>query len=94
MSASYVGSSGSSSGASSSGNSGGSSALTMSILGSVGGLAQSVILGGSSPSLSVGSSATPPKSPKSVATLAPSGMTTWIVLAVVIVIGLFAFKKL
>lgn len=94
MSASYVGSSGSSSGASSSGNSGGSSALTMSILGSVGNLAQSVILGGSSASLSVPEYATPPNSPKSVATLAPSSTTTWIVLAVVIVIGLFAFKKL
>jgi hypothetical protein len=95
MSSGFVGSSSESvSGASSSGVSGGSSALTQSILSSVALAAENVPLGSSPSALAAPASATPPTSPTPVLQTAPSSLTTWLVVIVVIVLGVFAYRKL
>ena len=95
MSSSFIGgnSSGSSYGSSSSGISGGSGSLTQSILGSVSLAAENVVLGGSSPSLSVADDQQPLTS-FSLSGLTSGGTTTWIIVIVLVVVGFFAFREL
>jgi len=88
------GSSDSVSGASSSGLSGGSSALTQSILSSVTQLGSSQLLGGSRPSVSVPTQSAPVTKPTAVTSMGSSGTTTWIVVAGLILVGIFAFREL
>jgi hypothetical protein len=93
MSSSYIGSSsGSVSGASSSGVHGGSSALTMSILRSVSTVGEDIALNSSAPSIVARPSVTPPSSPTILP--AQSGLSTWIVIFIVAIIGFFAWREL
>lgn len=88
MSSDYV------SGASGSGMTGGSHALTQSILGAISLASENVPLGASPVSLATPYPSAPITAPTPVTALGSSSLTTWLVVIVVIVIGLFAFKKL
>jgi hypothetical protein len=94
MSSTYVGSSGSDSGASSSGRSGGDSALTQNILGSVANAGEEVGISAVNLSLQKALNQTPPSQPTAVAGLGSSSMTTWIIVIVVLILGVFAFREL
>jgi hypothetical protein len=94
-SSSFVGGSSSSvSGASSSGISGGSSALTQHILSSVPLAGEDIALGIGSPSLATPQVSAPIAAPTAVSSLGTTSTTTWIIVIVLIVVGIFAFKKL
>lgn len=94
MSADFVGSSGSNYGGSSSGNSGGSGSLTQTILGAVSLAGENILLNNNSPGLVTRPLSAPVLAPTAVKSLAPSSMSTWLIVIVLIVVGVFAFKKL
>jgi hypothetical protein len=66
----------------------------MSILSSVAMAGENQLLGSSAPSLAARPYATPISSPTVVAGLGGSSMTTWIVLIVVALVGIFAWREL
>jgi hypothetical protein len=93
-SADYVGGSGSSYGGSSSGSSGGGAALTQSILSSVVLAGENVALANVNPALATPVGSRPVPNPYAVSQIGKSQAHTWIVIAVVFIVGLLAFREL
>ena len=93
-SADYVGGSGSNYGGSSSGSSGGGSALTQNILSSVVLAGENVALANVNPALATPVGARPVSNPYAVATIGKASAHSWIVIAVLAVVAILAFREL
>jgi len=94
MSADYVGGSGSSYGSSSSGSAGGSHALTQSILSSVILAGENVALANVNPSLATPVGARPVSNPIAVSRISNAGTKNWLLIGVLVIAGIFAYKEL
>lgn len=94
MSADYVGGSGSSYGSSSSGSAGGSHALTQSVLSSVVLAGENVALANVNPALATPVGARPVSNPIAVSRINQSSAKSWAIVAVVVLVGIFAFHEI